>query len=59
LCITHTPQLSLERATSAIKDPLYCLLLQKPVAADHMRLKKCEEGFDFVGDLSAAEIFWK
>jgi hypothetical protein len=44
---------------SLIEDPPNRLLLQKPVAADQMRLKKCEEGFDFVGDSSAMEIFLK
>jgi hypothetical protein len=44
---------------SPIDDPPNRLLLQKPVAADQIRLKKCEEGFDFVGDSSATEIFRK
>jgi hypothetical protein len=48
LCITHTQRLSLEREISAISDPPDRLLLQKPVAADQMILKKFEEWFGFV-----------
>jgi hypothetical protein len=50
---------SLEREMSPIEDPPNRLILQKPVATDQIRLKKCEEGFDFMGDSSATKSFQK
>jgi hypothetical protein len=59
LCITHRRRFSLELEMSAIEDPPDRLVIQISMTVDQMRLKKCEEGFDFVGDSSAMEIFRK